>query len=73
MATKRRYRGTDIVNPNGTSFVRFTASPLPSDTKDIEKWANDLVASLDTTLSQLENVISGIGDDLTQLREDITP
>ena len=73
MATRRRYRGTDIVNPDGTSFVRFTANPLPSDVTDIEKWANELIASLDTTLSQLETVVAGIGDDLAQLREDITP
>lgn len=67
MATTRRSRGIDIVNPIGRAFSDFYGNPLPSDTSDIEKWAQELLAVLDTNFNKLSQSIEGTGHDLQEL------
>ena len=66
MATSRTYRGTTITNPDGENFVEFYGTPLPETTADIQAWAKQLLAALDTNFSALEKSIQGIGEDLRQ-------
>lgn len=56
-----------------SKFTDYYGTPLPSDTEDMQKWAQELLAALDVNLSNLEKSIHSIGDDLRQLRADITP
>lgn len=71
MATRRRYRGGDLVNPDGRNFVEFQGAPLPENTEDMRKWASALLAVLDTNFAQIEKSISGTGEDLRQIAERI--
>lgn len=66
MATQRRYRGTTITNPDGENFTPFYGTPLPERTEDIQEWARNLLAALDTNFAALEKSIQGIGEDLRQ-------
>ena len=56
-----------------SKFTDYYGTPLPSDTEDLEKWAEELLAALDTNLSSIQKSINTIGDDLRQLRADLTP
>ena len=56
-----------------SKFTDYYGTPLPSDTEDTEKWAQDLLAALDVNLTNIQKSINSIGDDLRQLAADIAP